>query len=69
VAAAAARRTQDLARFPLLRRRVAAELRACLGVCGEVEHYSVSTVMREALEQLPVVLTPQRFGANDHRLA
>jgi hypothetical protein len=24
----------------------------CLGMCGEVEHYSVSTVMREALEQL-----------------
>ena len=49
-AAAAARRSQDLVRFPLLRRSVPAELRACLGVCGEVEHYSVSAVMRETLE-------------------
>jgi hypothetical protein len=38
-------------------------------MCGEVEHYSVSTVMREALEQLSGVLAPQRFGADDHRLA
>jgi hypothetical protein len=38
-------------------------------MCGEVEHYSVSIVMREAPKQLPGVLTPQRFGADDHRLA
>jgi hypothetical protein len=47
---AAARRSQDLVRFPPLGRSVRAELRSCLRMCGEVEHYSVSTVMREALE-------------------